>query len=100
MLPSYFFVASLLLTILAVVQGSPSDYFHFTGGQNARQSSDSGDDGSYYKVLGGGITKLSNVDDIKKAYRKKAMMLHPDKGGDAEDFKALTEAYEVRCEPA
>lgn len=49
------------------------------------------------------MNKLSNVDEIKKAYRKKAMLLHPDKGGDAEDFKCLTEAYEVgsllnRCE--
>lgn len=95
MSPSYFLVASLLLTILAVIQGNPSDYFSFSGGQNFRQPSDNGDDGSYYKVLGGGVNKLSNIDDIKKAYRKKAMMLHPDKGGDAEDFKSLTEAYEV-----
>ena len=93
---SYFLVASLLLTLLAVIQGSPSEYFSFSGGQNVRQPSDNGDDGSYYKVLGGGVNKLSNVDDIKRAYRKKAMMLHPDKGGDAEDFKTLSEAYEVR----
>ena len=60
-----------------------------------KQPSGNGDDGSYYKVLGLGVNKQSNLDEIKKAYRKKAMQLHPDKGGDAEDFKSLTEAYEV-----
>ena len=92
---SYFLVASLLLTLLAVIQGSPSEDFSFNGGQNVRQPSDNGDDESYYKILGGGVNKLSNVNDIKRAYRKKAMMLHPDKGGDAEDFKTLSKAYEV-----
>ena len=60
-----------------------------------RQPNDNGDDGHYYKVIGQGTNRLSNIEDIKKAYRKKAMLLHPDKGGDAEDFKSLTEAYEV-----
>jgi DnaJ family protein B protein 4 len=33
--------------------------------------------------------------DIKTAYRKKAIQLHPDKGGKEEDFKKLVEAYEI-----
>lgn len=33
--------------------------------------------------------------DLKKAYRKKALRLHPDKGGDPELFKEVTHAYEV-----
>ena len=74
---------------------SPSDFFSFSGGSNMRQPNDNSDDGLYYKVLGQGMNRQSNVDEIKKAYRKKAMLLHPDKGGDAEDFKSLTEAYEV-----
>ena len=31
---------------------------------------------------------------IKKAYYKKALQLHPDKGGDETEFKLLHEAYQ------
>jgi hypothetical protein len=31
--------------------------------------------------------------DVKKAYRRRAIELHPDKGGDAEQFKVLAAAY-------
>ncbi|MDD2504288.1 MAG: DnaJ C-terminal domain-containing protein [Clostridia bacterium] len=51
----------------------------------------------FYEVLG--LEKGASVDDIKKAFRKKAMQYHPDKNpGDkaAEDkFKEVNEAYEV-----
>ena len=51
----------------------------------------------YYEVLG--VPKTSSADEIKKAYRKKAVEHHPDKNpGDktAEDkFKEAAEAYEV-----
>ncbi|THH20930.1 hypothetical protein EW146_g499 [Bondarzewia mesenterica] len=33
--------------------------------------------------------------DLKKAYRKKALRLHPDKGGDPDMFKEVTHAYEI-----
>ena len=33
--------------------------------------------------------------ELKKSYRKKALSLHPDKGGDPELFKEVTSAYEV-----
>jgi molecular chaperone DnaJ len=47
----------------------------------------------YYDTLG--VSKLASADEIKAAYRKKAHEHHPDKGGDAEKFKELNEAYQV-----
>ena len=47
----------------------------------------------YYSILG--ISKTADKQEIKKAYRKLAGRHHPDKGGDAEQFKKITEAYEV-----
>lgn len=48
----------------------------------------------YYKILG--VERGATEDDIKKAYRKLAHQYHPDKkGGDAERFKAINEAYQV-----
>ncbi|MEG1622771.1 MAG: molecular chaperone DnaJ [Alistipes sp.] len=55
----------------------------------------------YYEVLG--VAKNANADEIKKAYRKAAIMYHPDKNpGDkaAEDkFKEAAEAYDVLSNP-
>ncbi|GAA4221086.1 molecular chaperone DnaJ [Sagittula marina] len=51
----------------------------------------------YYDVLG--VAKGSSADEIKKAYRKKAKELHPDRNSDnpeAENqFKEANEAYDV-----
>ena len=47
----------------------------------------------YYRILG--IDKTASESDIKKAYRKLASKHHPDRGGDADTFKQVQEAYDV-----
>lgn len=48
----------------------------------------------YYEVLG--VSKSASDDEIKKAFRKKAIEHHPDKeGGNEAKFQEINEAYEV-----
>lgn len=51
---------------------------------------------NYYDILG--ITHTATPEEIKKAFRVKAKLLHPDvnpSAGAAEKFRQLNEAYEV-----
>lgn len=60
----------------------------------------------YYKILG--VGKQANNDEIKKAYRKRAMVHHPDRHSHASDaeqkeqekkFKEVGEAYAILSDP-
>lgn len=55
----------------------------------------------YYAILG--VDRNADADAIKKAYRKKARELHPDRNkskGSEERFREVNEAYEVLGDPA
>jgi molecular chaperone DnaJ len=52
----------------------------------------------YYDILG--VPKTASQDEVKKAFRKQAHKLHPDKsGGDEAKFKELNEAYQILSDP-
>ncbi|KAK0088967.1 hypothetical protein PV325_010012 [Microctonus aethiopoides] len=60
----------------------------------------------YYKILG--VDRAASIEDIKKAYRKRALVHHPDRHSNASDtekkeeekkFKEVGEAYSILSDP-
>jgi DnaJ-class molecular chaperone len=92
-----------LCLILLLSIGSCADFFgsfsgknRFTGKnpQRPQENSNSRNNSEdYYELLG--VNRDASLEAIKKAYRNKAKVMHPDKGGDPEKFKKINEAYEV-----
>lgn len=52
---------------------------------------------AYYDLLE--ISSTATEQEIKRAYKKKALRAHPDKGGDEEEFKRIKAAYDVLLDP-
>jgi DnaJ family protein A protein 2 len=50
-----------------------------------------------YDLLG--VDKSADADTLKKAFRRKALTEHPDKGGDNDRFRKINEAYNVLSDP-
>lgn len=50
-----------------------------------------------YEILG--VSHDASDDEIKRAYRRRARECHPDTGGDENEFKEVTTAYEVLKNP-
>lgn len=56
-----------------------------------------GNSSRYYELLG--VEKNATPEELKKAHRKLALKLHPDKGGDPDAFKEINEAYDCLKDP-
>mmetsp|Transcript_26292 Transcript_26292/g.43629 ORF Transcript_26292/g.43629 Transcript_26292/m.43629 type:complete len:506 (+) Transcript_26292:55-1572(+) len=63
------------------------------GGGGRRGGGKKVDTTKLYQVLG--VEKDAQPDAIRKAYRKLAVKLHPDKGGDPEKFKEVQKAFDI-----
>ena len=50
-----------------------------------------------YTILG--VAKDATADTIKRAYKEKAKQHHPDRGGDANQFAEISNAYDVLKDP-
>ena len=44
-----------------------------------------------------GVAEGAGMDEIRSAYRRRALETHPDRGGSAEDFIKVQAAYEMLC---
>lgn len=63
------------------------------GGRGGPQPSPSISKSEAYRRLG--VEPGADESTVKRAYREKVKEVHPDRGGDEETFKKVTEAYET-----
>ena len=57
------------------------------GGMGGPREEKEIDNSKFYELLG--VEKTASQDEIKKAFRKKALKEHPDKGGDPEKVRII-----------
>ncbi len=66
---------------------------NFFFGQKSPEDDEAVDVDDDFKIMG--LSRSSSEEDLKKAYKKKALKTHPDKiGGDGSAFKKMKQAYE------
>ena len=53
---------------------------------------------SFYDILE--VDKSSTLEEIKLAFKRRALQVHPDKGGSKEAFHLVYEALETLADPA
>lgn len=70
---------------------------HRHGHHQRSQARKKVDTQKYYDIIG--VKKDATPKELKKAYRKKAMKCHPDRGGDQDKFKELNKVYDVLSDP-
>jgi DnaJ-class molecular chaperone len=68
-------------------------YFNFTF-TDEEEEEEYQFDGDDYPECVFGLKKSNSQEDMKKAYREAMLNSHPDKGGDAEEFRKYREAWE------
>ena len=76
---------------------SRPNFFQNLFGDAGSNGTPASDTNEYYDLLG--VPKEASAVDIKKAYRKKALKHHPDRGGDEALFKEIQGAYDVLSDP-
>jgi DnaJ family protein A protein 2 len=87
-------VEMVLVEWMMVCIYNPDDFGgHARGNQPPKEV----DNKKYYEILG--VDPKASSDEIRKAYRKLAVKLHPDKGGDQHKFQELQHAYEILSDP-
>ncbi len=78
----------------ARAEGAPSGSAHSrSSGRSTRATTDGARAAttSIWETLG--ITARATADDLKRAFRQRALATHPDRGGDAEAFRQVQRAF-------
>jgi len=52
---------------------------------------------NYYEVLG--VSRLASAAEMSAAYKKQALIHHPDRGGSTKKMQELAHVYAVLCDP-
>ena len=92
--------SALALILLVALPCAAIDFESFFQQQASAGGAGGGgsNDREYYDLLG--VDPSCSEDELKRAYKKRSLKMHPDRGGSEEEFKQLNEAYQVRSRAA